>query len=200
MDLDNMKNVWSEMSERIEKQNKITNEIILKMAHHDSKNRLSKILRIEIFSALWLLICSVFIILNFNKLDTAITLSGGVVSIIICCLSLFIWLDFLKKANRINIANNSYKQTMIDFNICKKSYQINKKLDYFLGSGLLIAICPVVFKLTRNVEISDIPLSDLLLYIIGGSIASSGLIYMVLRFYSNQINEINKLLEDLHGE
>ena len=52
MDLEKMKSTWTQMSTEIEKQKKLTAEIILKMANQKSKNGIEKIKRLELFGGL----------------------------------------------------------------------------------------------------------------------------------------------------
>lgn len=192
-----MKKTWSEMSTRIEKQEKLINEIILKMAQEKSKNRLSRLIKFEVLGICWALAANLFIVLHFNSFKDSLSIAGAILSVIILVVGIIVGVDFIKKARRIKISKN-YKQPLIDFISWKKSYHFNKVLGYGLGSVILITIAPVVFRINRNLEITEVPIADLLTYAIFGGIASFGLSFLLFKFfYEKQIKEIDRILTDI---
>ena len=197
MNLDNMKKTWSEMSAKIEKQEKLTHEIVLKMAQEKSRNRLSRLVKFEILGICWELAVILFIALHFDSFKAPITLIGGVLSIMTLTISIIMEIDFIKKAKRINVAND-YKQTLIDFTSWKKSYHLNKIAGYGLGAAVLVTIAPIVFRVNRNLEITEIPIADLMSYATFGSIGFLGLSFLLFRFfYEKHIKEIDRILMEI---
>jgi hypothetical protein len=196
MDLDKMKEIWSEMSDQLEKQKKLTNQIILKMTQERSNNRLNKLINFEIIGSIISVGLIVLVIANFDKLGNGLMLTAGIVSIIIFVMSTLTSLNFIKKAKKIDVVKNSYKQTLIDFATCYKTYQIHMKLSTILGIVMVFVFLPVVAKILSNKDI----LSDLEEFwesLIACSIILPVVWYIIYKFYSRNMEEVNRLLKDL---
>ncbi len=196
MDLDKMKEIWSEMSDQLEKQKKLTNQIILKMTQERSNNRLNKLINFEITGAIISVGFIVLVLVNFDKLDNRLILTAGIVSIIIFVVSTLMSLNFIKKAKKIDVVKNNYKQTLIDFAACYKTYQINMKLGTILAVVLVLIFLPVVAKILSNKDI----LSDLEEYwesLIACILILPVVWYLIYKFYSRNMETINTLLKDL---
>lgn len=196
MDLDKMKEIWSEMSDQLEKQKKLTNQIILKMTQERSKNRLNKLINFEIIGSIISMSLIILIVVNFDKLDNWLMLTAGIVSIIIFVVSTLMSLNFIKKAKKIDVVKNSYKQTLKDFATCYKTYQIHMKLSTILGIAMVFVFLPVMAKILSNKDV----LSDLEEFwesLIACSIILPVVWYIIYKFYSRNMEEVNRLLKDL---
>ena len=81
MDIEEIKAVWSEMSDQLEKQKKLTNEIILNMTQERYSNKFQKVTIIESFGAFICFIAALYLLLNFGKLDTWYLIMCGIITL-----------------------------------------------------------------------------------------------------------------------
>ncbi|MBT1707395.1 hypothetical protein KK062_04135 [Fulvivirgaceae bacterium PWU5] len=198
MDIDETKELWRQISDRVEKQEKLTNEVILRMAQTRSKNRLSKVFMLEIGGNTWLFAFICYILFKLETLDTTPLLFSGILSMIISLIAIVMSANFIIKASTIDIVRKSYKQTILDFAACQKAYHINKKFYLPLGFALLASVCPVVFKLTNNTDVfTAVPLATILLYIGAGGFFYTILTLVHVKYYNKQINQIDELLREV---
>jgi hypothetical protein len=198
MDIDDIKTLWLEISKKVENQKELTDEIILRMAHTTSKNRLNRILIFELFGITWLLFFISFVLLKLDQLDTIPLLLSAILSIVICITSILLSVNFIRKAFALNIAHKSYKDTLLDFAVLEKTYHFNKKLYLPLGLALLVCIYPMVAKWTHNADVfSDTSLTTLSLYVCGGGVVYTILVWLHTKYYNKMQTEINGVLHDL---
>jgi hypothetical protein len=198
MDMDKIKQIWSDMSDRLDRQEKLSNDIILSMAQQNSKNRLRKIIRFEIASSAWCLVVIAYIGMNINRLNSTISLTAGILSVMLLGAVIVLGVRFICKTNDAIKTDRSFRETLLQFNRWKKIYHTTKLIESTLGIAILISLAPVAFRLNRSVDITDISGIDLTAYIIVG-IAGTIILSAVLfkYFYSKQIREIDELLLDV---
>jgi hypothetical protein len=166
------------------------------MTQERSNNRLNKLINFEIIGSIISVSLIVLVVVNFDKLDNWLTLTAGIVSIIIFMIGALMSLNFIKKAKKIDVVKNSYKQTLKDFATCHKTYQINMKLSTILGVVTVFIFLPVVAKILFDNDV----LSDMEEYwetLIACTIILPVLWYIIYKFYSRNMEEVNTLLKDL---
>lgn len=199
MELEEMQAAWSKMSDQIENQKKLTNEIILKMTQQQYKSKINRIIYSELIGFIICLAAAIYIIINFHKLDNWLTMSCGIITITILTLAPFFSYRWLKKVRKINVIHNNYKQTLIDFaKIKEKSF--NKNYSYVLGIGSMLITVPVFAKLMSNKDILT-NFNDGYFYSIPiGIIIISVFVYFVTKFYGRTIKSAGDVLKDLGVE
>ena len=198
MSIDEMKDTWRQITERVERQERLTNEIILQLTNKKSKNNLWRILTFEVFGVMWLFAFIIYMLINLRHFNTPLLLLSCTVSIIISIVAILMSGYFIKKATNIDIVKKSYTQTLLDFAVAKKAYHQNKTFYFPLGIALIIFVSPSIFKLTRNADIlSQVPMDVILLYIFGGSILYTILATIHIKFFNQQLREIDELLKEI---
>jgi drug/metabolite transporter (DMT)-like permease len=168
------------------------------MAQQNTKNRLTKIIKFEIASSAWCLVVIAYIGMNINRLTSTISLTAAILSVILLGAVILLSVRFIRKTNDAIKIDRSFKETLLRFNLWKKSYHTTKLIESTLGLTILISLAPVAFRLNRNIDITDIPGMDLTAYILVGIVGTTILSALLFKyFYSKQINKINELLLDV---
>jgi hypothetical protein len=153
MELEKMKTLWQEMSVEIEKQKKLTDSLIIKMTQVNYRNKLSKILIPEAIGAFVCLAGLLFILINFQKLTTWYLIGCGIVSVLILFLLPVLSLRAIRKMRSVNILDNNYKQSLLEYSKGKIQFVFVQKLSFYLGAILLLTVLPVMGQLIDGIDI-----------------------------------------------
>lgn len=206
MELEEMKNTWQQLSGELEKQKKLTNEIILKMAHEKSKNSLGKMVLFETIGGLGMCVALlVGLLLNMlngsfqtTPLAVCALLSGA-----LFILSGYISWDFIAKMKKINLLENSIEESQRNFIALKKASAFYKKVGVWSSLPTMLFFIPVVLKVFIGKDIfADFAAArEELLAVIGFSILISvPMVYLLLKFYNKNIKATGEAIEQAEGE
>jgi hypothetical protein len=152
MELEEMKALWGEMSIEIEKQKKLTDSLIIRMTQADYRNKINKILIPEAISALVSFAAILFILINFQKLNTWYLLVCGLIAVLILSLLPILSIKAIYKIRSINILNNNYKQSLMEYSKGKMQFVFIQKLSFYMGAILMLVILPVMGKLISRMD------------------------------------------------
>lgn len=153
MDLDEMQATWSEMSDQLEKQKKLTDKLIMEMTQERYKSKLSKIKAYETGGAVICFVMVLFILINFNKLDTWYLIVLGLIVIDFLIILPVLTLYTIQKMSSIDVLKNDIKQTMSAFAKARKRFLLVQKLGIGASFVLMLTIIPVLSKITKNKDI-----------------------------------------------
>ncbi len=158
MEFEDIQATWAQMSDQLEKQKRLTNEIIMKMAQQDYKKRFDKIVGYETIGAYITYGVAALILFNFRDLDTWPLRICGIVTLVIMAVLPFYSLKYLKELRNTDIADKNYKETITVFAQRKQRYNRLMKLSVYLGFILMIIIIPVVSKLFDGDDVFAAPI------------------------------------------
>ena len=144
MELEEMKELWTEMSEHRKKQERLTGKLIIMMTRQQYKNRLYKIAIPETTGSLMCVAIAVLIFINFKKYDTVFLAACGIISAAVLLLLAVLSLGSVYKMNHLNIGDNNYKQIITEYAKGKRRFLAAQKLNFYLGFVLVITILPVM--------------------------------------------------------
>ena len=195
MDLDDMKNTWSELNDELARKQKLSDAHILQMTQRKSSSRLNRLVYFELFGTLISLMMFVYLLFNFHRLDNWLTLTGGAYLIFILLLSFGMTFTLIKKIKRVNILTTSYHQTVLDFTSLKKTLGLYKRFSIVINIISPFMILPVASKLFFDKNI----LADLDGFWEG--IAASFIIlpiilFSLIYFYRFNIRKVGKTLKE----
>jgi hypothetical protein len=147
MELEQMKTRWAEMSLQLEKQKRLTDTLVVKMMRNEYSNKINKILIPEIIGDLVCVAGLVYLLANFEKLDTWYLIGCGIVSAVILLVLPLLSLDSIRKLKSVNIAGNNCKQTLEQYSRGKIRFIFAQKMSFYLGALLLVAFLPTMGRL-----------------------------------------------------
>ena len=150
MEIEEMKALWSDMSDQLDQQKKLTNEIILKMTQERYTNKFRTISRYETFGALFCLIAFLFILVNIQKLDTWYLMACGVMTLAFIAILPLLTLKLLSQIRNFNILDKSYKEALIGFQKAKKNLLKLQQTAIYISFIILFTSSAVFAKIFGN--------------------------------------------------
>ncbi|MEP3380166.1 MAG: hypothetical protein ABJO28_06260, partial [Maribacter dokdonensis] len=84
MELEEMKSLWEDMSQKVDQQKVLTDQLIMDMTKERYENRMRRISVPETISALICFAAVIYLISNFNLLDVWYLQLTGVLTIVAC--------------------------------------------------------------------------------------------------------------------
>ncbi len=198
MELEEMKTLWQEMSERVERQKQLTDTLIMDMTQQKYTQKFNKITIYESIGAVICFIAAILILVNFQKLNTWYLAACGIFTISYLLTLPILVLRSLKTIRGINISTSSYKESIIGFAKAKKQLLLIQKLGIYVNFILFLVIIPVTSKLIGDKDI----------FMTGGSLWKYGFITIVAivmifvskwgyKCYKNITNSAENILKEL---
>ncbi|XLS30084.1 hypothetical protein ACJD0Z_04485 [Flavobacteriaceae bacterium M23B6Z8] len=200
MDLDEMKEVWTEMSQELQKQKKITTQMVEKMTKIEYRNRMNKIVIPEIIGGIVCGASALYIIFNINKMDSWYLIVSAVVTLLILIVLPLLSFRSLRNIYNISPAVHNYKETLIKYNRGKKQLKFVQQLSVYLSFILMFAMIPVCLKLFSNKDLSQFNYEKLLWTMPIAIIFIILFTRWVLKCYRNVIKGTDALLAELDEE
>lgn len=153
MDLEEIQAVWSEMSDQLEQQKKLTDKIILDMTQERFTKKFRTISKVETIGAVICFISALYMLFNFYKLDTLPLQACGAFSIAFLIGLPIITLRSLKNIQNINLGETNIKDTLISYNKAKNKVLAIQRLGIFLCFIFMMTCLPVFSKLMKGKDI-----------------------------------------------
>lgn len=200
MELEEMKSLWEEMSQRVEKLEFTNNQNIMEMTQLKYKNKFGKLYGYELSGSVVCFIFGGLVLFNFDKLDTWYLALCGVLFLAFYFLVPLITLRLLHQLRSIDLSTGTYKETMSHYQTHKKRVLRNQQAALVAGSGVMFVAVPVADKLLNG--------NDLFLSEIKPSVWVAllfGIVVIVLGYrwgygwYKKTANSAEAILKDLEA-
>ncbi|TDS15063.1 hypothetical protein DFQ03_1699 [Maribacter caenipelagi] len=150
MELEELKSAWTQMSDELNHQKKLTNQIILDMTKQKYQNKFTTITKYETLGAVVCFVVAFFVLLNFSKLDTWYLQVCGVLTLSFLIVLPVMVLTTLKRLKNIDILNGSYKENLKFYLKTKNRLLRLQKIGIAVGFIALFFIVPVTSKIISN--------------------------------------------------
>ncbi|PIB37752.1 hypothetical protein [Maribacter sp. 4G9] len=150
MELEELQANWVAMSQELENQKKLTNEIIVKMTRNNYRNKFSKLTNYETVGAVICYILTGFIVLNFGKLDTLYLKLSGVLTIAFLTVLPTLVLRALKRIRNLDILQGSYKENLIRYTKEKNRLLQLQQIAIFVSFLSVLFTPALALKLLRD--------------------------------------------------
>lgn len=198
MEIEEMQALWSDMSNQLEHQKKLTNKIIMDMTQERYSNKFRTIATMETIGAIFCSVIGIVILANFSKLDTWYLMLCGAITVAFILGLPVLALRALRKIRTINITNKNYKEALLEFSNAKKHLMNIQKGAVVASFIVMIAASGVGAKLLGNKDFFLIERNiwanlSILLAIVFVSFTS----YWGYRSYSKLTNSAENILKDL---
>jgi MFS family permease len=143
MQLEEMKNLWDEMSLKIDSQQQLTNKLIMEMTQQKFRNRFSTLSLYETSGAVICFLAATFILLNLDKMDTWYLMLCGILSLLILIILPILSLRALFGLKKLNLNKNNYKETLLEFSKRKKNMMLIQQFSVGISIVLMWMVAPV---------------------------------------------------------
>ncbi|MFS4491874.1 hypothetical protein [Maribacter sp. 2308TA10-17] len=150
MEIEEMQALWSEMSDQLEHQKKLTDKIIIDMTQERYSNKFRTLSNYEKVGAVICVGIGLYILVNFGKLDTWYLQACGVFTLAVLFILPVLVLNALKKIRNLNITNKNYKETLLNYEQAKQNLLKLQKTGIFLSFILMFAVSGVFAKVWSN--------------------------------------------------
>ena len=192
-----MQAAWSQMSQQLEAQKKLTDEIILKMTKQRYQNHWNKIATPEKIGGVVCYAAIVFIAVNFYKLDTlGFQIAGGLCILILAILPI-LSLKTIHDLQHIHIGNQNYKQTMEAFAKSKKRFVNFQKLNIGMSFVFMLLTIPLSAKLLNGKNLFETYDNKLFIALPFCFIFFYLLMRFAIRCYKGVLRNSEAILEDI---
>lgn len=196
MELEEMKAVWKELSSRLDNQEKINEQLIIRMAHQRSASRLSRIIRLESAGAIVSIAATIFIITQFHKLQDFISILSGIIVTAFLLISIVIGLLIVQRASKINIISKTYSQTYIDFKHLTALLKRYKQISLIGFFVLPVAMIPLIFVIILN-KTAPLDWSKYLESLVAAVIILPIVWWLILKFYKRNISKVREAIDEV---
>lgn len=196
MDLDEMKMAWSDMSVQLEQQKKLTDSIILKMTQEKSSSRLGRIIAAETIGVYFTIGALFYVILNFNKFDNWLEITGGIGTLAIMLLGIVFGLKIIRKAKQIDLTKHDLNTTLAYFTSFKSTLGFYKKLSIVTNVIGPIFIFPAAFALFSDKDLLENP-DAAIVGVIATILIVPVVLWLIIKFYKKNIGAVNTAFNDL---
>ena len=153
MNFEEMQTLWADMSRKLEQQQLLNDKIILQMTQERYQNRLKSISFYEGIGAVICYVTGAIILFNIKEMDTWYLVACALFTLLFLFVIPILSLRSIKQMKAIDLAENSYKDSLIIFARRRKHFLFIQRLGIFLGLGLMLAVIPVFSKLFDGEDI-----------------------------------------------
>ncbi len=150
MEIGELQATWTQMSEELDKQKRLTNKIVMEMTQQKYKNKFQALAFYETIGAVICFAVALFLIFNFNKLDTWYLLLCGIITLAFILTLPVLTLRGISKIKNLNIAENSYKETVLSYSKAKKRLLTIQQFGIYASFGLMFTTIPVASKILSD--------------------------------------------------
>ena len=201
MELEEMQAVWTDLSNQLESQKKLTDKMILMMTQEKYRNKINKIKYPEIGGAIICYIAVALILMNLSQFDNMLTLICAIIALSILIILPILSLSSIRNIGKINIAENSYKDSLLAYARKKKQFKKLQTVSYYISFILMLVILPVTSRIFGGKDLfSDSGnLQALLLFIPLGAIFLYYFSKRVMKHYNKNLDAMENLIQDLES-
>jgi len=153
MELEEMQATWSQMSDQLDNQKKLTDKLIMEMTKERYKNKIGILSKYEGIGAVICFIMAILLISQFHELNTWYLLASGVFTVCYLIALPVIVLRSIRSLKSIDLTNNNYKETLIAYTKKKRQFLLTQKVGIYLNFILLVVSLPAIFKVFKGKDI-----------------------------------------------
>lgn len=166
MKLEEMQEIWSEMSHQIEEQKTITNDLIMKMTKNQYHRKFDKLTFYESIGSVICFIMAIFILINFKDLNTWYLFSSGLFTVVFLIVLPILTLGSIGRLKRIDVSRSNLKEMIIKYKKYKGQLLLIQRLGIYLSFLLMFTVLPVFSKIMKGKDLFIENHSLLLVYML----------------------------------
>lgn len=196
MELDEMKTMWTEMSEKIDKQKHLTDKLIINMTQLQYKNKLQKISSLELVGTVICFAFAAMILINFNKYGSVYLKTCGIISAMILVVLPVLSLRAIFALSNLNIMTGNPREVLTSYARGKHRLLFVQKLSFILTLVLMITCLPVMVMIMGG-KTTHVKPEVWLWFIPIGLTITILFARWVYGYYWKTVNKVEELLKEL---
>jgi len=150
MTIEEMQTVWSEMTDKINNQKRLTDKLIMDMTQQKFNNRIGKIKTIEGAGAIVCFILAVLLLFSIDKLDTWYLIACGIFVAAYLFIAPTMILKSIMDMKSIDIHNNSFSDSISQFSKRRTRFLLLQRIFIILNLVLIIVVLPIASKIFKG--------------------------------------------------
>ena len=158
MEIEELQAAWLQMSNELNQQKKLTDDIILNMTQEKYKNKFKTVTTYETIGAFVCFSIALLFIMKFGTLDTWYLKACGILSLSYLIAMPILVLKALKEIKTLDISKNSYKANLSHYVKAKNRFLRLQQIGMGVGVLGMFFIVPVFSKISSNKNIFEIGL------------------------------------------
>jgi hypothetical protein len=196
MELEEMKSLWEDMSQKVDQQKILTDELILDLTKERFENRMRSISVPETLSAFICFAAVIYLISNFNLLDVWYLQLTGVLTMIACIVLPILSLKSIKRMKAIDISKSTYKESLFNYAKDKARFMKLQKTSFYTSFIVLILAVISFGKIMKGIDVFT--MTEKLNWLVPSGI---GILYIfsqwVLKKYKTATDSAHNILKEL---
>lgn len=150
MEIEQLQATWSKLTEELEQQKKLTNEIILQMTQQRYSSKFRTITFYESIGAVICFAVAFYILANITKLDTWYLMACGVFTLAFLLIMPILVLRALKRIKGMDVISKNYGDTIIAYSRAKKNLLMLQQFGIYASFVLMFSTAAVFSKIWSN--------------------------------------------------
>ncbi len=195
MELEEMKAAWDALSKKVEKQEKLTQQMIEKMTEQKYQTRLNKISYPESIGTLISFLGAFYVIINFTKIDNMYLQACALIAIALLSILPIISLTSLHGMNNLNISTRSYSDTIKIYAHHKIRFQRLQQFSVLYGFFLMVVSLPISMDILGK-DMSVFPNYWTVIFPVC-TLVFLGFACWVIRYYNRTLNKAENILSEI---
>lgn len=198
MELDDLKDKWETMSDQLEKQQLLTDKLIMDLTKEKYNKNISRIKGGELFGSVICGITVLFILFNFEKLDTWYLQASGIVMLLFLIGAPILSFTLLKGFNKVTNTERPMKEGLEQFAKSKKRFVSLQKISFYMSFILFFISTLLAGKLINGIDLV-VEQPEVLKYALPiGFLFVVVFSVFVFRKYNKSLYQAEQLLKDLN--
>lgn len=157
MELEEMKSIWGELSGKVENQEKIKKEELMKMTRVRYKKKIGKIALAEVLGSVICFAFAIYWIVKFPDLENPVNQVMMIFNILLVIILPVFSLKSIWQLNQLDLGISHPSEVVNKFIRDEKRFWIVQKAGLFLSCILLITILPPLAELGGNPSVMTEP-------------------------------------------
>ncbi|WP_276392103.1 hypothetical protein [Eudoraea chungangensis] len=200
MKLEEMQEIWSEMSHQIEEQKIITNDLIMKMTKNQYHRKFDRLTFYESIGSVICFIMAFFILINFKDLNTWYLFSSGLFTVVFLIVLPILTLGSIGRLKRLDVSRSNLKEMIIKYKKYKGQLLLIQRLGIYLSFLLMFTVLPVFSKIMKGKDLFIENHSLLLIYMLVMSVFLLFFSRWGYKCYQNITKSAEDVLKELDME
>jgi steroid 5-alpha reductase family enzyme len=195
MELEEMQQAWAKLSQRVEKQDILTTQLLEKTTQQSYHSRLNRIKYSELVGTLVCYAAAAYVGVYLTRIEDFWMQVLAVFTIVVLLVLPIVSLASVRAVRSVNISVATYVETIQAFGRQKLRFQRLQKINVLLGLLLLFVSLPVMAAI-QGKDLSQIPYLWTVLVPVGVAVFLA-FAYWVLRSYNKILSDMENLLTNI---
>lgn len=158
MEIEEMQTLWADLSQKIEKQDKIQKELLMEITKQKFKKKLDGIRLPEMIGSVVCYIYAMYLLSKFPELDLWYNQVFAMITILILTLLPLASLSALKSMRNVKIEEDAPAQVVEKFTKGKIRFLNVQRYGMIFGGLILVTILPPISEIQGNTDLISKPL------------------------------------------